>query len=233
MPAIRAEIAYYSSSFGSQRLPHPGRVEVVVAQFRLIQGGVQHRHQLVETGHQRRVGVDIDHRDGERPFGRLQQLQRVQHVLAEVAVAAAIQSEMHGKMARGRPGSRGRPLWTITWPKVSARQTAPRRTSTTDCFLVSSLATAALNCLASLISTLFSCSTTSPARMPALAATPSTSSTTAPPSRSSSFFCAALRSLTLKPSALEAASAFGLSLPAATLAGLSDGSSAMVTGKSS
>src|SRR5471030_2354829 len=57
-----------------------------MTQLGLLQAGVQHRHQLIETGHQRRVGVDIDDLDGEGTFGRPQLFQCVQHVLAEMAI---------------------------------------------------------------------------------------------------------------------------------------------------
>src|SRR5690349_2087154 len=69
-------------------------VEEVMAQLRLVQAGEQHRHQLVETLDQGGVRVDVDDVDGERALRRLQRVEGVQHVLAEVAVAAGIQGEM-------------------------------------------------------------------------------------------------------------------------------------------
>ena len=57
----------------------------------------QYRHQFIVQFDQGRVGVDIDHVDresGGRAGSGVERLQRLQQVVAQVAIAARIESEV-------------------------------------------------------------------------------------------------------------------------------------------
>lgn len=72
------------------------RIEKVMAQLAadtIRSNAHQHRHPFIVDTEQRFIGVDIDdfHRQAN---SRRHRLQRVQHVVAQVAVRAGIQDEM-------------------------------------------------------------------------------------------------------------------------------------------
>jgi hypothetical protein len=74
-----------------------------MAQFWVVKIAKKYRHQLVEARHQGRVGVDVDDIDLDLPAPGQQGEQGVMHVLAQVAIAARIQGEVHPRPLLPRP----------------------------------------------------------------------------------------------------------------------------------
>jgi len=81
-----------------------------MAKLRLLQICKQHRHQLIEARHQGFISIHVDYFNCEGLIRGLQGIQGRQHVFAQVAVGAGVQSEVHSRLALRRPLGRGLPL---------------------------------------------------------------------------------------------------------------------------
>jgi hypothetical protein len=81
--------------FASQKGPDFAIIKKIIAELyrRSIFAAKKDRHQLIILRHQRIIGINVDHLDGESVF-TTKRLQRLKHVVAKMAVAARIKNEM-------------------------------------------------------------------------------------------------------------------------------------------